>query len=69
MTDKPIASPCIRVCAVDARTGWCIGCGRTMAEIGGWIQLGPEGRAKTLSLLPARMDTLAKAGKPGAQTA
>lgn len=59
----PISSPCIKVCAVDARSGWCIGCGRTMAEIGGWIKLGAEGRAKVTALLPARMDALKADGK------
>ena len=36
--DEPqeIPSPCIRVCAVSARSGFCIGCGRKLCEIGDW---------------------------------
>jgi uncharacterized protein len=31
-------SPCINVCALDAR-GYCIGCLRTGAEIGRWMSM------------------------------
>jgi len=37
----PIASPCISVCRMDARTGWCEGCLRTLDEIAAWSSL-PE---------------------------
>ncbi|MEO1475475.1 MAG: DUF1289 domain-containing protein [Pseudomonadota bacterium] len=65
MSQKAITSPCIKVCAVDAATGWCLGCGRTMAEIGGWISLGEEGRADVMATLPDRMDRLKALGKLG----
>ena len=29
-------SPCISVCRMDPRTGWCEGCHRTIDEIAGW---------------------------------
>ena len=29
-------SPCTLVCAMDATTGWCLGCYRTIGEIAGW---------------------------------
>lgn len=32
----PVPSPCINVCRMDARTGWCEGCLRTLDEIAGW---------------------------------
>ena len=31
-----VASPCIDVCKMDAATGWCQGCWRTLAEIAAW---------------------------------
>ena len=65
MIDAEITSPCIKVCAVDGKTGFCLGCGRTMSEIGGWTKLGTDGRAKVIQLLPERMDTLVKLGKLG----
>ena len=65
MPSAAVTSPCIKVCAVDGRTGFCLGCGRTMSEIGGWVKLGDAGRAKVLDLLPERMQTLRNLGKLG----
>jgi predicted Fe-S protein YdhL (DUF1289 family) len=31
-----VVSPCINVCRMDASTGWCEGCLRTIGEIAGW---------------------------------
>lgn len=31
-----VPSPCISVCRMDAATGWCEGCFRTLEEIAGW---------------------------------
>lgn len=33
------ASPCIAVCRLDARTGRCVGCGRSIDEIAEWPNL------------------------------
>lgn len=33
-----IPSPCISICHLDANTGWCVGCWRSMDEIMGWAQ-------------------------------
>jgi len=34
--EPPIASPCISVCTLDAARSYCIGCLRTVKEIGAW---------------------------------
>jgi uncharacterized protein len=34
-----VPSPCNKVCRIDANTGWCEGCFRTLTEIGAWSQL------------------------------
>ena len=34
--DEAVESPCVRVCAIDATSGWCRGCFRTLGEISGW---------------------------------
>lgn len=47
-------SPCISVCQLDDRTGWCIGCHRTIDEIRDWIIMAPEERQKLLEQLAAR---------------
>jgi uncharacterized protein len=37
--NAPVASPCINVCRMDAGTGWCEGCLRTLDEIAAWAVL------------------------------
>ena len=32
----PLASPCVSVCTVDKATRQCVGCLRTLQEIGAW---------------------------------
>lgn len=54
-----IESPCVKVCAIDAATGWCLGCGRSMAEIGGWTSLTPERRRSVMAELDARKAMIA----------
>jgi predicted Fe-S protein YdhL (DUF1289 family) len=61
MTSPPISSPCIKVCAVSGRTGLCIGCGRTLAEIAAWGSLSEAERQAIMAELPAR---LARAAAP-----
>ena len=34
--NETVPSPCISVCRMDAATGWCEGCLRTLDEIAGW---------------------------------
>ena len=34
--DEPVPSPCISVCRMDAQTGLCAGCYRTLDEIAAW---------------------------------
>lgn len=60
-----IESPCVKVCAVDGQMGQCLGCGRTLKEIGGWMGLGDDGRREVMEQLPARMDQLRASGKLG----
>jgi len=55
-----IPSPCTKVCAIDAATGWCKGCGRTAAEIGDWLAATDAGKRAILARLPARMRRLAQ---------
>ncbi len=63
MTPEPIKSPCIKVCAVDGQTGYCLGCGRTLPEIGSWVKMGAKGRDSVLVNLPARIAHLQSLGK------
>lgn len=63
MSLEPIKSPCIKVCAVDGKTGYCLGCGRTLPEIGAWVKMGAEGRENVLARLPERIAHLQALGK------
>jgi len=33
---SPVPSPCVDVCRMDAQSGLCEGCQRTLAEIASW---------------------------------
>jgi predicted Fe-S protein YdhL (DUF1289 family) len=49
-----VPSPCISVCVIDAPTGLCVGCYRTLDEIAGWIGLSTEQRRTLVAELPLR---------------
>ncbi len=51
-------SPCILVCSIDDKTGYCFGCGRTRDEIAGWTQFSDRERMAVMNILPARLDTV-----------
>jgi predicted Fe-S protein YdhL (DUF1289 family) len=51
-------SPCNKVCQIDIATGWCLGCGRTLAEIAAWPGLTPAERRALLAALPARLPAI-----------
>ena len=61
-----IESPCILVCSIDDRTGYCFGCGRTRAEIAEWIVMTPQARRAVMAELPARLETVER--KPRRET-
>ena len=45
--DEPVPSPCISVCRMDAGTGLCAGCFRTLEEIAAWSRM-DEGARRAL---------------------
>lgn len=53
-----IESPCILVCSMDDKTGYCFGCGRTRDEIGRWIGMTSQERREIMELLPTRLETV-----------
>jgi uncharacterized protein len=56
-----IESPCSKICTLDARSGLCLGCGRTVDEIARWSAMSAAERTRVMGELPAR---LAGAGEP-----
>jgi predicted Fe-S protein YdhL (DUF1289 family) len=61
-----IESPCILVCSIDMKSGYCFGCGRTRDEIAGWMNYSPENRRQLMAELPARLETVER--KPRRET-
>jgi len=51
-------SPCILVCSIDEKTGYCFGCGRTRDEIGAWTLYSSAERRQIMETLPARLETV-----------
>ena len=51
---RAIVSPCVKVCIVDGASGLCLGCFRTLNEIGGWSALTDDQRAAVMADLPSR---------------
>ena len=49
-----VASPCINICRMDERSGWCEGCLRTLDEIASWGGLDDVGRRAVLQQLRPR---------------
>jgi predicted Fe-S protein YdhL (DUF1289 family) len=58
-----IESPCVKICTLDARSGLCLGCGRTVGEIAQWSKMSVEERRRVMAKLPERL------AAPAAKTA
>ncbi|MFZ5540015.1 MAG: DUF1289 domain-containing protein [Pseudomonadota bacterium] len=50
----PVPSPCVSVCRMDARTGLCEGCYRTIDEIARWSALPDAERRAVWRAIAAR---------------
>ncbi|WP_227458491.1 DUF1289 domain-containing protein [Cupriavidus pauculus] len=55
---SPVPSPCRSVCKMDAATGYCEGCLRTIEEIAAWSKADDGQRRHVWTLLPARVPRL-----------
>jgi hypothetical protein len=51
---KPIRTPCVKVCVVDAESGLCLGCYRTLQEVAGWARFSDAERDALMAELPGR---------------
>ncbi|MCB4767931.1 DUF1289 domain-containing protein [Ancylobacter sp. Lp-2] len=48
---KRVSTPCVGVCALDAAGRHCVGCGRTLEEIGAWPSLDETARRAIMNRL------------------
>jgi hypothetical protein len=51
-------TPCIKICTLDAASGLCTGCGRSLDEIARWSSLTDAQRRAIMMELPSRLTTL-----------
>lgn len=49
-----IESPCVKICVVHPEARICIGCYRSLEEIGAWSRMSPEARRAVMAELPGR---------------
>ncbi|MEO8152961.1 MAG: DUF1289 domain-containing protein [Rhizobacter sp.] len=49
-----VASPCISVCRMDAPSGLCTGCWRTLDEIAAWSTLDDDAKRGVWALIEQR---------------
>ncbi|HTE34910.1 MAG TPA: DUF1289 domain-containing protein [Reyranella sp.] len=49
-----VLSPCIGICVIDQKTSLCLGCKRTIAEIGRWQMMDDESRQAVIDQLRQR---------------
>ncbi len=57
MTESPVPSPCISVCRMNARSGLCDGCFRTLEEIAAWSRLDDADKRRVWTLIEQRRAT------------
>jgi uncharacterized protein len=53
-----MASPCIKVCCVEPKSGLCLGCYRTLPEIAQWARKSDEERDAITAQLSSRVKQL-----------
>ncbi len=57
-----VASPCMNVCRLDPTGAVCVGCWRTLDEIGRWQVMSDDERARVMRELTRRAE---RARQPG----
>ena len=55
-----VPSPCISICRMDAATGFCEGCFRTLEEIAEWSRLNDEAKREVWQSIGQRSGQPAK---------
>ncbi|WP_417468929.1 DUF1289 domain-containing protein [Maricaulis sp.] len=64
MAETPIKTPCVKVCFVDPAAGLCVGCFRTLEELGRWTKYSDAERETLLATLPQREAAYAERSGP-----
>lgn len=61
-----IPSPCINLCRIDAATGWCEGCQRSLDEIARWSRASDDEKRRILAAVAERREHAATTPRQGA---
>jgi len=59
---QTIDTPCRKICTLHPRLHLCLGCGRTIEEIGRWLALSPEDRIAIMNMARQRLSALPETG-------
>ena len=51
---RRVMSPCIGICTLDRKSGFCLGCKRTIDEIARWPMMADDERRKVVDSLKTR---------------
>lgn len=54
--ETEVVSPCIKLCQIDAESNLCIGCYRTLDEIGIWSRTSSDQKLQILRAVELRRD-------------
>ena len=63
--DPGVVSPCVSVCVIDKNTGLCMGCLRTIREIGAWRVMSNDEKRATVALCNERAKPVAPRDRDG----
>ena len=55
-----VASPCIGVCQLDPRSGFCLGCLRSLDEISAWSRVSADEQRRVLNAVAERREALVR---------
>lgn len=63
-----VSTPCVKICVIDQVTGFCIGCGRTGAEISNWPFMPEPDRVAVMETLGERLKGMSSRATRGGRT-
>ncbi|WP_112310061.1 DUF1289 domain-containing protein [Pseudogemmobacter bohemicus] len=55
-----IESPCVKICVIHREAGICVGCYRSLSEIGSWSTITSDERRRIMADLSSRATSLVK---------
>ena len=61
---EPVPSPCVSVCRMNAASGWCEGCWRTLDEIARWSAMDDAARLAVWARVEQRINDTETNEKP-----